>query len=195
MTKRNPLLLAFAGFGALFVSILVAVMVWVGLDSPPTGPFNTSFSLVDDRGNPVDQSVFKGNPSLIYFGYTHCPEVCPTTLFEVAGYLNALGAEGSSLKTYFFSVDPERDTPGVMHGYVTAFSDRITGVTGKPDEMQKVIDGWIVYAAKQPSEDGEYHMSHTMSLLLIGADGRLKGLLPYGVDQKEALEKIREMLL
>ncbi|WP_142779620.1 SCO family protein [Agrobacterium sp. T29] len=195
MTARNPLLPIFAGCAAIFVSLLVGVMVWVGLDSPRPGPFRTHFSLVDDRGNPVDQSIFKGSPSLVYFGYTHCPEACPTTLFEVAGYLKALGKDGAPLKTYFSSVDPERDTPEVMHGYVTAFTDRITGVTGEPEEMRKVIDGWMVHAAKLPSDDGDYHMSHTMSLLLIGADGRLKGLLPYGADPDQALKTIRSTLL
>ncbi len=154
-----------------------------------------SIALVDDNGEQVDQSLFKGSPALVYFGYTHCPKVCPTTLFEVAGYLKDLGPEGSGLKTYFFSVDPERDTPEVMHGYVTAFTDRIRGITGRPDEMQKVIEGWMIHAAKLPSEDGDYHMSHTMSLLLIGADGRLKGLLPYGAERDRALEQIRKTLL
>jgi protein SCO1/2 len=127
MTERNPFVLAGGIVATLFVTILVGVIVWVAVDTPRPGPFNARFSLVDDRGNPVDQSLFKGSPSLVYFGYTHCPEVCPTTLYEVAGYLKALGPEGEGVKAYFFSIDPERDTPEVMHGYVTAFSDRITG--------------------------------------------------------------------
>jgi protein SCO1/2 len=195
MTGRNPTLLLVGGLTSILIAVLVGVMVWIAMDTPSSGRFNTKFSLLDDRGYPVDQSLFKGSPSLVYFGYTHCPEVCPTTLFEVADYLKTLGPEGQSLKTYFFSVDPERDTPEVMHGYVNAFTDRITGITGKPEEMRKVIDGWKVFAAKIPSEDGDYHMSHTMSLLLIGADGRLKGLLPYGGDKEQALKTIRRTLL
>ncbi|MCO5154466.1 MULTISPECIES: SCO family protein [unclassified Shinella] len=195
MTPRNPFVLIFASIGTIFGAVLVGVIVWVAMNSPRPGPFDVKFSLVDDKGEQVDQGLFKGSPSLVYFGYTNCPEVCPTTLFEVAGYLKDLGPEGSGLKTYFFSVDPERDTPEVMHGYVTAFTDRIRGITGRPDEMQKVIEGWMIYAAKLPSEDGDYHMSHTMSLLLIGADGRLKGLLPYGAERDRALEQIRKTLL
>lgn len=195
MTARNPFVLISAVVGMIFGAILVGVIAWVAMDSPRPGPFNAKFSLIDDKGERVDQSLFKGSPSLVYFGYTHCPEVCPTTLFEVAGYLRDLGQEGSALKTYFFSVDPERDTPEVMHGYVTAFTDRIRGITGRPEEMQKVIDGWMIHAAKLPSEDGDYHMSHTMSLLLIGADGRLKGLLPYGAERDRALDQIRRTLL
>lgn len=195
MTARNPFILAGAGLTTIFMALLIGVMIWVHAADARPGPFQVTFSLVNDKGGPVDQTLFKGSPSLVYFGYTHCPEVCPTTLYEVAGYLNALGPEGKPLKAFFFSIDPERDTPDVMHGYVTAFTDRITGITGKPDEMQKVIDGWIIHAAKLPSEDGDYHMSHTTSLLLVGADGRLKGLLPYGADQADALQKIRDLLL
>ncbi len=82
-----------------------------------------------------------------------------------------------------------------MRSYVTAFTDRITGITGTEAEMKKVIDGWMIHASKLPSSDGDYHMSHTTSLLLIGADGRLKGMMPYGINEDEALKKIRASLL
>jgi len=189
--------LAITGFAAsaVFVGALVALMVSLYLSEPRTGPFDRQFSLVDDRGNAVDQSIFRGHPALVYFGYTHCPEACPTTLYEVADWLGTLGDQGRALRAYFFSIDPERDTQEVMHDYVTAFSSRIMGITGTPEEMRKVSDGWFIHAAKLPSEDGNYHMSHTVSLLLIGADGRLKGLIPYGTDRDKALAKIRDVLL
>lgn len=192
---RNPLAILALSFAGLFVTCLIGVMIWVSHDSQRPGPFRANFTLEDDRGNPVGPSIFHGSTALIYFGYTHCPEVCPTTLFEVADWLKTLGPEGKGLKAYFFSIDPERDTPDVMHGYVTAFTDRITGITGKPEEMKKVIDGWMIHASKLPSEDGDYHMSHTVSLLLVGADGRLKGMIPYGLDKEEALTRIRDLLL
>ena len=195
MTFRNPFVLAGAGLVAVFAAFLFGVMVWVAADERRPGTFAATFSLVDDRGRPVDQALFKGSPSIVYFGYTHCPEVCPTTLFEMALWLKQLGPEADRIKGYFFTIDPERDTQEVMHAYVTAITDRITGVTGRADEMKKVVDGWMVHASKLPSEDGNYHMSHTTSLLLIGADGRLKGLLPYGMAHDEALEKIRSTLL
>ncbi|MFC5760305.1 SCO family protein [Rhizobium sp. GCM10022189] len=180
---------------AAFVGALVALVLSLYLSEPRTGPFDARFSLVDDRGNAVDQSIFRGHPALVYFGYTHCPQACPTTLYEVADWLATLGERGRALRAYFFSIDPERDTQAVMHDYVTAFSSRITGITGTPQEMKKVSDGWFIHAEKLPAEDGNYHMSHTVSLLLIGADGRLKGLIPYGADRDEALRKIRDVLL
>ncbi len=193
--RQKSLAITGLAASAVFVSALVALMVSLYLSEPRTGPFDRQFSLVDDRGNAVDQSIFRGHPALVYFGYTHCPEACPTTLYEVADWLGTLGDQGRALKAYFFSIDPERDTQEVMHDYVTAFSSRIMGITGTPEEMRKVSDGWFIHAAKLPSEDGNYHMSHTVSLLLIGADGRLKGLIPYGTDRDEALAKIRDVLL
>ncbi len=139
-------------------------------------------------GSPTKWRWLLGNVNL-------CPEVCPTTLFEVAGYLQALGDKGKALKTYFFSIDPERGTPSIMHAYVTAFSDRITGITGKPEEMKKVTDGMMIHAARQEGSNPNYHMSHTTSLLMFGADGRLKGLLPYGEPEDEAVARIRSSLL
>ena len=143
----------------------------------------------------MDQGLFKGRPSLVYFGYTHCPEVCPTTLFEVAGWLDKLGPQGDKLKAYFFTIDPARDTPDVMHAYVTSITNRITGITGSAQEMKKVTDGWMIHAERTYGDDSDYHMSHTTSLLLIGADGRLKGMIPYGEDDELALKKIRDTLL
>lgn len=193
--RQKSLAITGLAASAAFVGALVALMVSLYLSEPRTGPFDRQFSLVDDRGNAVDQSIFRGHPALVYFGYTHCPEACPTTLYEVADWLGTLGDQGRALKAYFFSIDPERDTQEVMHDYVTAFSSRIMGITGTPEEMRKVSDGWFIHAAKLPSEDGNYHMSHTVSLLMIGADGRLKGLIPYGTDRDEALAKIRDVLL
>lgn len=195
MNIKNPFMLVATTISAIFFFVLVGILAWTFKDEPRNSRFNTAFSLINDQGEVVDQSIFKGNPSLVYFGYTHCPEACPTTLFEVAGYLKELGEDGLSIKSYLFTVDPERDTPEIMNGYVTAFSDRITGVTGTPEEMRRVIVGWRAFAEKRPNKSGGYSMSHTMDLFLIGADGRLKGLIPYGADSQDAIDKIRSTLL
>jgi len=179
----------------LSVASATAIMFNIYLKSPRTGPFDVDFSLIDDRGLPVNQSIFHGKPSLVFFGYTHCPQTCPTTLFEVADWLNSLGEQGETLNAYFLSIDPERDTQQIMHSYVNAFSSRIVGVTGSPEEMKRVADGWFIRASKKPNADGTYSMSHTVNLMLVGSDGRLKGLIPYGTDRDEALKKIKDLLL
>lgn len=186
-------LLAFGGAGTL-VAVLLGLIAWMMLNQPARGAPEQSFSLQDTRGGTVDQSVFHGRPSIVYFGYTNCPEVCPTTLIEMADWLNELGPAGKDVQALFFTVDPERDTLDVLRPYVASISDRIVGVTGSSAEMQKAATAWLVHTRK--TGDGEdYHMRHSTSLLMIGANGRLQGLIPYGTPKDEALDKIRAALL
>ncbi len=153
-----------------------------------------SFDLTDDHGQPITEKALSGHPSLIYFGYTHCPDVCPTTLYDMAGWFKTLGPQADRLKAYFFSVDPERDTPEIMHSYTGNFTDRIIGITGDPKEMQKAIKGWRIYAKKVPSPDGGYTMDHTASVLLVDAGGNLRGTIAYQENNDVALQKIRNLL-
>ncbi|SCB18889.1 SCO family protein [Rhizobium hainanense] len=158
------------------------------------GSFGTAFTLTDDRGEPITEKALSGHPSLLYFGYTHCPDVCPTTLYDMAGWFKTLGPQADGLKAYFFTVDPERDTPEIMHSYTGNFTDRITGITGDPGEMQKAIKGWRIYAKKVPTPDGGYTMDHTASVLLVDAEGNLRGTIAYQENTDVALQKIRNLL-
>src|SRR5690606_7551515 len=88
-------------------------------------PFGAPFTLTDQKGQTITEQAFRGQPSAVFFGFTHCPEVCPTTLYEMAGYLDTLGDDASNVRAYFVSVDPERDTPEIMNTYISNFSDRI----------------------------------------------------------------------
>ena len=186
-------LLALGGAGVLVIA-LVGVISWMAFNQPARGAPEQPFSLSDTRGGTVDQSVFHGRPSLVYFGYTNCPDVCPTTLIEMADWLNELGPEAKDVQALFFSVDPERDTLDVLQPYVASISDRIVGVTGSSAEMEKAAKAWLVYARKA-GEGADYHMRHSTSLLMIGANGRLQGLIPYGTPKDEAMQKIRSVLL
>ncbi|MDP2731993.1 MAG: SCO family protein [Hoeflea sp.] len=153
----------------------------------------TAFTLVDHNGAPITQAAFEGRPTLLYFGFTRCPEVCPTTLYEMAGWLEALGEEGRELQAFFISVDPERDTPEIMKGYSEAFTDRVTGITGDPDEIAKVVAAWHVYAAQVPTEDGDYTMDHTASVFLIDRHGTFKGTIAYGENPETAIAKLKRL--
>jgi protein SCO1 len=152
------------------------------------------FSLIDQNGAPITEAAFQRHPTVLFFGFTHCPEVCPTTLFEMAGWLKALGDEGKDLRVFFVSVDPERDTPEVMKGYTAAFTDRITGITGDPKEVEKVIKGWKIYARKVPTENGDYTMDHTASVMLLDRDARLKSTIDYKETTDVALKKLRLLI-
>lgn len=180
----------------LTVSLFGGLVTLIVVNTPKmeTMQLGTAFRLTDDRGQPITEAALKGQPTLLFFGFTHCPEVCPTTLYEMAGWFKSLGSEADGLKAFFFSVDPERDTPELMHNYTSAFTDRITGVTGDPSEMQDVIKSWNIYAKKVPTDDGDYTMDHTASVLLLTEKGDLKGTISYGSTQETAVAKIRDLL-
>lgn len=152
-----------------------------------------AFSLVDQDGKPITEKAFEGHPTVLFFGFTHCPEVCPTTLYELSGMLDTLGDEGKDLRVFFVSVDPERDTPEIMKGYVTAFGDRITGITGSQAEVDKLLKGWRVYAKKVPLEGDDYTMDHTASTFLVDRDGRFKGTIDYEESAETAVQKLKRL--
>ena len=153
----------------------------------------TGFTLVDHNGAPITEAAFAGRPTLLYFGFTRCPEVCPTTLYEMAGWLDALGDEGRDIQAFFISVDPERDTPEIMKGYSEAFTDRVIGITGDPGEIDKLVAAWHVYAAKIPTDDGDYTMDHTASVFLVDRNGVFKGTIAYGESPDVAIAKLRRL--
>jgi protein SCO1/2 len=162
---------------------------------PAAGGFGVAdFDLVDHHGNPVDETVFAGHPSALFFGFTHCPEVCPTTMAEMASWFEALGDEGKDLRAYFVSIDPERDTPTMLGDYVSWVSDRITGITGTPEEIDKIAKAWGVYYKRIPLEGGDYTMDHTASVFLLDASGAFQGTIAYREDQATALSKLRNLL-
>ncbi|MDR6820981.1 protein SCO1/2 [Neorhizobium sp. 2083] len=155
-----------------------------------------TYSLIDDSGKSWTPDLLKGHPSLVYFGYTHCPDVCPTTLYEMATWFKTLGPQADGVKAYFFTVDPQRDTAPMMHTYISNFTDRITGVTGDPAEMEKAVNAWRIYAKKVPAPDGgdDYTMDHTASVMMVDPDGKLKSTISYGEDTNVALKKIQNLL-
>ena len=120
-------------------------------------PYGAPFALVDQKGAPITEAAFRGQPSAVFFGFTHCPEVCPTTLFELDGWLKKLGDDGKNIRAYFVTVDPERDTAGVMDTYVSNVSDRITGITGEPDKVHAMAKAFGIYSRKVRSRGRRLH--------------------------------------
>ncbi|MGC4025383.1 MAG: SCO family protein [Mesorhizobium sp.] len=155
--------------------------------------FGDKFQLVDSRGAPIDEQAFRGHPTIVFFGFTHCPEVCPTTLVEMDGWLKTLGDEGKNIHAYFVSVDPERDTPQVMNDYVTNVSNRIMGITGDPAKVDQMVKDFKIYARKVPTDGGDYTMDHTASVLLLGKNGQFFGTIAYGENQDTALAKLKRL--
>lgn len=152
------------------------------------------FTLVRDDGQPISDKDLLGKPHAIFFGFTHCPEVCPTTLYEASGWLDALGPDGKDFKVWFVTVDPERDTPEVLESYVASFNPNIRGITGKPEDIYKTLADYRVYYKKVPLDGGDYTMDHTATVYLMDGTGEFRGTIAWGEDQATALEKIRRLI-
>ena len=129
------------------------------------------FQLTDQAGQAVTEKNLKGRPTLIFFGFTHCPDVCPTSLFEISEVLRAMGKDADKVNAYFVSVDPERDTQAAMKDYLSSFDPHLKGLTGDPEAVAKVLSAYRVYAKKVPLKDGDYTMDHTALIYLMDRDG------------------------
>jgi protein SCO1/2 len=185
---------------SVLVGILVLMAAGVGFltfdwyrKSAGGEPYGAPFALVDQKGAPITEAAFRGQPSAVFFGFTHCPEVCPTTLFEMDGWLKKLGDDGKNLRAYFVSVDPERDTAPILDTYVSNISDRITGITGEPDKVNAMAKAFGIYSRKVDLEGGDYTMDHTASVILLGSDGAFAGTIAYGENPNVALDKLKRL--
>jgi protein SCO1/2 len=130
------------------------------------------FKLVDGNGKTVTDEDMQGKPFLVFFGFTHCPEVCPTTLFELSEVFKRLGPDADKTAGLFITVDPERDTPAVMKDYLSNFDPHLRGLTGDPKAVEQAIKEYRVYARKVPLDGGGYTMDHTALVYLMDKQGR-----------------------
>ena len=143
-------------------------------------PYGAPFTLVDQNGAEITEAAFRGHPTALFFGFTNCPEICPTTLFEMDGWLKQIGDEGKDIRAYFVSIDPERDTPDVLKDYVSNVSQRIVGITGEPAKVAEMSKAFGIYSKKVELDTGGYTMDHTASVLLLDARGEFAGTIAYG---------------
>lgn len=152
------------------------------------------FTLVDHRGEPATHEDFMGRPAVYFFGFTHCPDVCPTTLFEMSSWIAELGDTADRLRFVFVTVDPERDGPDDVARYLDAFDERIVGLTGSPEAVSEMTDAWRVYVRKVPLDDSDdYTVDHTASIYLMDSDGRFFGTIAFGEADDSALAKLRRL--
>ena len=161
--------------GVVLAVLLIGVGGYLWLSNGEGGPtaLGGPFTLENGNGKTVTDRDFRGRYMLVYFGYTFCPDVCPTTLAAMAGALEKLGKTADRIAPVFITVDPSRDTPKVMHDYVAAFSPRIIGLTGTPEQITQVTREYRVYVASHRSrEGGNYTVDHSSILYLMGPDGR-----------------------
>ena len=159
------------------------------------GPGITSdFELVDQTGRPARDEDFAGKWQLVFFGFTSCPDICPTTLGTVTAALEELGPVADKLQPLLISVDPERDTPPVMKEYLTPFDPRILGLTGTPDQIQAAIRSFRVYVSKRPLEGGDYTMDHSAFIYLMDPKGQYAAHFSSQTSMPEMTGEIRRIL-
>lgn len=158
-----------------------------------TSDIGGPFALVDTKGRAVTEADLLGKPSAVFFGFTYCPEVCPTTLGELTAALDSLGPDGDKLNVVFVSVDPERDTPEELGVYLSNFDSRIQGFTGSPEAVAQMAKAYRVYYKKIPIEGGSYTMDHSSVLYLFDRSGEFIEPVAYGESVKTVTEHLRKL--
>jgi len=158
------------------VLVFGAILLVTGRSPSPIGPAVAAvggpFHLEDQNGRPVSDQDMRGRPFLVFFGFTRCPDICPTTLFDISEVLKQLGKDADRAGALFITVDPERDTPAVLKDYLSNFDPHLRGLTGDAPAVEAALKAYRVYAKKVPLQGGDYTMDHTAVVYLMDKDGR-----------------------
>jgi protein SCO1 len=194
-STARPLVIATAFAASLVLGLLIVFWAMGGVSKvAQPAAIGGPFQLTDQNGKAFTDKNLKGKPTLIFFGYTHCPDVCPTSLFEISEVLRALGKDADKVNAVFISVDPERDTTAAMKDYLSSFDPHLEGLSGDPAETAKVITSYRVYAKKVPTKDGDYTMDHTALIYLMDRDGRFVSPFNLKRTPEEAVVELKRYL-
>lgn len=187
--------------GAAFALLLTIPVIFYVLAPPssggvpvPSAAIGGPIRLTTQDGTMLTDADLKGRPFAVFFGFTHCPEVCPTTLWEISEALKALGSKADELKVLFVSVDPERDTPDLLKRYLQSFDPRIIGLTGSNAEIEAVAKTYRVYWRKVPTQDGDYTMDHTATVYLMDGTGAFAGTVSYQEQSEVLIAKLGRLV-
>src|SRR5262249_47340150 len=172
--------------GATLVALILVGAIYFGSNYlrddrglPKVAEIGGPFSLVDHRGKSVTNRDYLGKPTLVFFGFTHCPDVCPTTLYEISNMLGQLKPDADRMNVLFITVDPERDTPEQLALYLSSFDPRITGLSGTSESIAAALDAYQVYSRKVPLKDGDYTMDHSAAIFMMDSKGQYVGTISH----------------
>lgn len=178
--------------------LLLAAWLGVLAGAPALAQSDSSvrptLELIDQSGNPFSDAALAGRPYAIFFGFTHCPDVCPTTLMTLSNTLQRLGADADRLRILFVSVDPERDTPEQLRQYLAAFDARIIGLTGSETQISAAAKRWKVFHNKIREDDGSYTIVHSAYVYLMDPANRLVGTMGFQDSEEEQATRLRSLL-
>jgi protein SCO1/2 len=192
------LAIAFAGLLVVGAGVLLAL----AMRETPRGAAGTAlasaiggpFHLIDQNGKPVSDADLKGKWQLVFFGYTHCPDTCPTALNEIALALDRLGMKRDEVEIVFITVDPERDTPDVLKSYVQSFDAPIIALTGSPDAVAQAAKAYRVFYAKHPRGDGDYDMDHSAVIYVMNPEGRFTATFTPDSSADAIVQRLQKLL-
>lgn len=187
-----------AAFLAGLLAAMAVVVLVVGPNrsvvSTGTASVGGPFRLIDHNGRPTTEADLKGRPFLVFFGFTHCPDICPTKLFEVSEVLGKLGPDAKDVGALFVTVDPERDTPEKIKEYLSSFNPQLIGLTGDPDAIAAMAKAYRVYYKKVPLDAEGYTMDHTAIVYLMNKKGEF--VAPFNLNRppEQAAAELRRYL-
>ena len=189
---------AFAGVLVLVAGVLIGLAFRDQTKGVAGGPLAAAiggqFTLVDQNGKPFTDANLKGKWQLVFFGYTHCPDVCPTALNDLSLALDQLGAKKQDVGIVFISVDPDRDTPPVLKSYVESFGGPIVALTGTPAEVAQAAKDYKVFYAKHPRADGGYDMDHSALIYIMDPKGRFTATFTPDDTSDTMAKRLRKLL-
>ena len=196
-TRTSHILLVTSAF-------LAGLVIFLGVFFYATGNLNSGgsgasaiggpFTLTDHNGKTITDRDLKGKPFLVFFGFTHCPDVCPTSLFEMSELMQALGKDADKTNAVFITVDPERDTPAVLKDYLSSFDPHVIGATGDRQQIEAAEKAYRVYAKKVPGDNGDYSMDHTALIYLMDKQGRFVAPFSLKRSPQEAAAELRKYM-
>ncbi len=153
-----------------------------------------SFELIDSNGNKITEAAFVGSPTVLFFGFTHCPTICPLALHRLSLLIEKLGKDQNKLKAYFITLDPERDTWKVLNKYLTGFNNRIIGITGESEKIKILAKSWGIYSKKVPLDGDNYSIDHTALIFLLKSNGNFLKTIDFEDDFELSLKEIKKLL-
>lgn len=192
--RGGGLILALFALGlAAIVGTTVVFLPW-GPKPPPISVVGGAFQLESSKGGVLDSRDLKGQPYLVFFGFTQCPNVCPTTLADLGNLLDRFAREGGDISAYYITVDPERDTPEIMRDYMASFSERITGLTGSPQAIAQVTQAYRAEVKRVPLPDGGFTLEHALMVYMMDRDGGFVGPLSLDAGHDLALKQLHRLV-
>jgi len=183
--------------GCLIIFLFIMLPIFLSIQDKKDDYLSSfkgsSFSLTDINNNPITEKSFEGPLTAIFFGFTHCPDVCPMTLNKLDIIIDRLEKENKNLKVIFISIDPDRDTPKIMRDYINSFNSNFIGITGEPEKIFLLSRSWGIISEKIFSENGKYSVNHSSPVILL-KNGKFVARLTHRDDIKQSLKIIKKHL-